>query len=351
MEDNALLAQPLTEAEIEQLADFLISDAVPEEAMDVSMMDGFITAIGSGPNVMLPGSMLRWIWNADDGEDSPTFANAEEAKNIVGLIIRHWNDVNDTLNSAPAEYEPLIFERESEGRIVPIIDEWCAGYYKGIAVDRAAWAPLMAQHPEWFTAIMLYGTEDGWDELKRRQDSLDQHQAFAESLVSSVRNIHRYWVEQRRLQIKRGEMPGVIGRRESLRRAPKIGRNASCPCGSGKKYKHCHGAAEGAQKGAKESHHFDRTLAGYGALDAELNLVHSPLSQPVTRDGTAVEIEIYDDGKGGWLLEVVDEFGNSTVWDDSFPSDSAALAEALNTIDTEGIASVIGTAPAGTTRH
>ncbi|MEK9134540.1 MAG: SEC-C metal-binding domain-containing protein [Pseudomonadota bacterium] len=25
------------------------------------------------------------------------------------------------------------------------------------------------------------------------------------------------------------------------RRQPKVGRNEPCPCGSGKKYKHCHG--------------------------------------------------------------------------------------------------------------
>jgi uncharacterized protein len=49
---------------------------------------------------------------------------------------------------------------------------------------------------------------------------------------------------------------------------------------------------------------------------------------------------------------VVDEFGNSTVWNEPFPTDNAALAEALNTtIDTEGIASVIGSVPATTTRH
>lgn len=40
---------------------------------------------------------------------------------------------------------------------------------------------------------------DGGDELKRRNNSLDQHQAFAGSLARSVQNIHRYWVEQRRL--------------------------------------------------------------------------------------------------------------------------------------------------------
>ena len=34
------------------------------------------------------------------------------------------------------------------------------------------------------------------------------------------------------------QLPKVVVRRE----APKVGRNDPCPCGSGKKYKHCHGA-------------------------------------------------------------------------------------------------------------
>jgi len=34
---------------------------------------------------------------------------------------------------------------------------------------------------------------------------------------------------------------------------------------------------------------------------------------------------------------VVDETGTSTVWDDLFPTDQAALAEALQTIREEGI--------------
>jgi hypothetical protein len=45
------------------------------------------------------------------------------------------------------------------------------------------------------------------------------------------------------------------------------------------------------------------------------------------------------------LLEIVAEFGNSTVWDESFPTDQTALAGALRTIDIEGIAAVMGSAP------
>ena len=77
---------------------------------------------------------------------------------------------------------------------------------------------------------------------------------------------------------------------------------------------------------------------------------HSPLAQSVTRDGKTVRIDIYEDGEGGWLLEVVDEYWNSTVWDPSFASDREALAEALKTIDEDGIESLIG-APPGTLSH
>jgi uncharacterized protein len=71
----------------------------------------------------------------------------------------------------------------------------------------------------------------------------------------------------------------------------------------------------------------------------------SPLAQSVTREGKTVRIEIYEDGEGGWLLEVVDEYGNSAVWDDSFASDQEALDEAFRTIEEEGIESLIGAPP------
>ena len=33
-------------------------------------------------------------------------------------------------------------------------------------------------------------------------------------------------------------------KQEPIRVGPKVGRNDPCPCGSGKKYKHCHGKGE-----------------------------------------------------------------------------------------------------------
>ncbi len=68
----------------------------------------------------------------------------------------------------------------------------------------------------------------------------------------------------------------------------------------------------------------------------------SPLSQNLDYDGESVKVEIYEGDPGLWILEVEDRFGNSTVWDDQFLSDQAALDEAKRTIREEGIESLIG---------
>ena len=68
----------------------------------------------------------------------------------------------------------------------------------------------------------------------------------------------------------------------------------------------------------------------------------SPLCQNISSGGKTVSVEICEDGQGGWLLEVFDEHSNSTVWDDSFPTDRAALAEAKKVILEEGIQVLIG---------
>lgn len=68
----------------------------------------------------------------------------------------------------------------------------------------------------------------------------------------------------------------------------------------------------------------------------------SALSQVVHRDGKQIKLAIYGDGEGGWLLEAVDDFGNSTVWQEPFQSEQEALDEALRTIEDEGIGVLIG---------
>ena len=84
------------------------------------------------------------------------------------------------------------------------------------------------------------------------------------------------------------------------------------------------------------------TLTENSPMNEEFEIKMSPLCQEVSSGGKIVQIDIYEHENGGWILEVVDEFNNSTVWDDSFDTDSAALAEVKKTILSEGIESLIG---------
>ncbi|MDH4071207.1 MAG: hypothetical protein OEV30_12385 [Ignavibacteria bacterium] len=67
----------------------------------------------------------------------------------------------------------------------------------------------------------------------------------------------------------------------------------------------------------------------------------SPLCRSITRDGHRIDVQIYR-GDTGWILEVVDRFLNSTVWDDEFETDQQALDEVHRTIEEEGIESIVG---------
>ena len=76
-------------------------------------------------------------------------------------------------------------------------------------------------------------------------------------------------------------------------------------------------------------------------MDPEYERTLSPLCRSNTDKGHVVSLEIYRGPDTGWTLEAVDASNNSTVWDDHFPTDQAALDEGLRTIRDEGIESLV----------
>ena len=66
----------------------------------------------------------------------------------------------------------------------------------------------------------------------------------------------------------------------------------------------------------------------------EKDLIDSALNQTYTKNGKSVEIHIYRMPKTSWILEVVDSFGNSTVFDDEFATDSDALSYVIDETST-----------------
>ncbi|MGA1806246.1 hypothetical protein VHN57_15205 [Sphingobium sp. WW5] len=89
--------------------------------------------------------------------------------------------------------------------------------------------------------------------------------------------------------------------------------------------------------------------------DTDPIIIESPLSRTVSRDGITVRVLVYrleHDPK--WALEVVNDAGTSTVWDDLFDTDEAAFEAFTQTVATEGMETFIdddNEVPEGVTRH
>lgn len=222
--------EPLSDAEFDELDEFLVSDATPDDCMDISMLDGFLTAIVIGPVTLLPSQWLPHVWG-ETAEQPMQWQSDEQAERVIGLVFRYMNDLIWQLEHDAEHYEPLTYEREDNGEIVPIIDEWCCGFVQGTLIDTDAWNPLLesSEHQALLEPILLYGTEQGWDELEAKPELAERHDEFVVALPDNVLAIRDYWLPQRKA--------ATTFRHDA---APP-GRNDLCPCGSGKKFKKCCG--------------------------------------------------------------------------------------------------------------
>ncbi len=224
------LNEPLSDEEIVELDEFLMSDATPEESMDIVTLDGFLTALVIGPEVVPPSVWLKAIW----GKGEPRFESSAQAQRVIGLIMRRFNTISGMFDEPP-EFAPILLERERGGITYRIADDWCWGFLAGVSLASEAWQPLLtdADNRALLRPIVTLGSEEGWRLLEADIDPDAAEQAAVDGLESSVIAISRYWRTQWR------ERTAVLQRAAIRPRSLRVGRNQPCPCGSGRKYKRC----------------------------------------------------------------------------------------------------------------
>ncbi len=72
--------------------------------------------------------------------------------------------------------------------------------------------------------------------------------------------------------------------------------------------------------------------------DRDPNIIISGLSRTVTIDDITVDVQIHRiEHEALWWLEVVNELGTSTVWDDPFDTDEAAFAAFEEAVAEDGM--------------
>lgn len=187
------LDQSLTTAELERLDAFLRSDAVSEHAMSLLMLNGFLTAVASGPNMLMPSVWLDVVWGEHE-EDAPTFASDDEAKTILTLILRYMNEVNAALQNMTLV--PLFCElRDEEQR--QGAEAWAYGYMAGLACDPDGWKPIFKDkqaHMLMLPIMMLSAPPGFFDDGDPSED--DKYGAIP-LIPKAAEGIFGYWYMKR----------------------------------------------------------------------------------------------------------------------------------------------------------
>jgi uncharacterized protein len=225
--------QPLTDAELDKLAGVL-KQLGDKRTMNLEMIDGFFAALICGPEIVLPSECLPEIWG-DERVNEPKFETTQILQEFLSLIMRHWNAISHTLHSGDA-FLPLLLNDENG---VARANDWANGFMRGMEKRRDSWSSLMEdeEHGGSLIPILALAHEHHPDpEMRPYKEpiSAEMRERLILGAAAGVMAIYDYF-EAERIFAARGSGAASNFRRD----APKVGRNEPCPCGSGKKFKHC----------------------------------------------------------------------------------------------------------------
>ena len=251
--DPSAQMQRLSDDDLDELADLLGADWAPETTMDIEQLDGLLAGLICSPRVLMPSAYLPEIF----GGEEPAFPDMATAQRFFDLLMRRNNQVAAALNAPierlddPRAYVPLLLDWSPDGEIarslaeagstepLPLAGElWARGFLHAVSLAREDWEALPEGDEEGaelvedaLGAIVALVPDDDGEAVGAEASADDRDELIGEALIAAY-DLREYWrdVDFERTRVK-----------EPIRREPKVGRNDPCPCGSGRKFKQCHG--------------------------------------------------------------------------------------------------------------
>jgi uncharacterized protein len=252
------VARPANEAEIaalEQLCDRLSGfDA------DISLewLDGFMTALVASRRVIGPS---EWLPAMFGDSFSRAYADPQDVQSAMETLMGHWNRLAAQLDPEAIIDEPdalrlsplmISYDDAARAEVVAAghMDAaeaenllqtgalWAEGFREATEAFADDWpeADIDTEEGRWLDdcllrVLALTLPQDDLAEYVAREypgETLERDQLVDEALFGA-QDLRLYWLDH-------------APKPETRRVGPTPGRNDPCPCGSGKKYKKCHGA-------------------------------------------------------------------------------------------------------------
>ena len=259
-------SRDLTDAEFAELDELLAATPEPLEPLDAVMLDGYLCGVLVQPLLLEPATWLAHVFDFD-GTPLPDDADAQWQQRTTALILRR----HAALNHAMLEdgwFDPLVLEYDDEPAAPDTAAEAAGAEVEGDDADSrardqrnamAGLSPISQSLMPWVAGFqhatlcfpdLMELPDDAvmaalarlfrhlpaeTDEEREVVATLDREHPLAtlddamEELVVTVADLSDL-THDRRYKV------------DTIKReAPKVGRNDPCPCGSGKKFKQCHG--------------------------------------------------------------------------------------------------------------
>jgi uncharacterized protein len=192
--------------DLEALDSYLLSDLSPDECMMLSDLDGFLTGIAIGPELVPPSEWLPVIW----GGEEPEFESVNQMRTIIGTIMGRYNEIVAAMSDDSGTFEPIFWEGPDRAVIVT---DWAAGFLDAITLRRKSWEPLF-NHRRAKTLmqplLILGDTEalvDGRIVSQREREFYAAAPNVIPTCVDGIYNFWRDWQDRQKAQPRRRPRP------------------------------------------------------------------------------------------------------------------------------------------------
>jgi len=125
-----------------------------EGILNVSELDGYLTAIVSAPDMIMPSVRLQGIW----GDEDYVWDSQEQFAQAFGIITSLHQSIAECLKQNQKNFEPMIQCRLIDGKEFMIVDGWCECYLKGVDM----WHDIPKQTSKSLKGISGFTERDDW---------------------------------------------------------------------------------------------------------------------------------------------------------------------------------------------
>ena len=184
---------PLSNEELDRLAEILEDESMPMDILDISGLHGFLTAIIIGPKPMAPNEWLPKIFGEEEQEIPMVFDDMETLDEFIELTLRFYNQIMDELKSKE-KFTPIVYRTIVDGKEHYIIEDWCFGFMRGVATSIMAWAPLLdSEEGEKLLAVpLLFGTWEGLEQMEEKLNP-EMYEVAVHVLPQVVFDVMDFW--------------------------------------------------------------------------------------------------------------------------------------------------------------